>query len=141
MNRSRSEDTPITHRVAERPQLRLGKIREVRARDLGYRFVAGATTSVLAGVLTLTFGPRVGGVMLAFPAILAASLTLIQEQEDRAHAREDARGAVLGGCALALFAATGALAFGKLSAALVLVIATGAWLAGALIGYLVAWYR
>jgi hypothetical protein len=141
MDGSQHREALITDRVSERPQVKLRKLRDVRGRDLGYRFLAGALTSVVAGFLTIAFGPRVGGVMLAFPAILGASLTLIQEQEDRAHAREDARGAVMGGCALALFAATGALAFGRLPAGLVLVIASVTWLAGALIGYLIAWYR
>jgi hypothetical protein len=76
---------------------------------------------------------------IAFPAILAASLTLIEEQEDAVEAREDARGAVIGRCALALFAA--ALTLGNLSGAVALLLATGAWFAGAPIGYLVAWFR
>jgi len=41
-------------------------------------------TSVAAGLVTLGFGARVGGILLGFPAIMAASLTLIEEEE---HAR------------------------------------------------------
>lgn len=140
MNTEAREHT-ITQRVSERPSLRLQRIRGVKPRDLGYRFAAGALTSVAAGVLTLIFGARVGGVMLAFPAILAASLTLIEQQENSADARDDARGAVMGGCALVLFAVVAALTLGHVSGAVALLLATAAWFAGALLGYLAAWFR
>jgi small-conductance mechanosensitive channel len=136
-----SEEAPITARVGGRPTLRPAKIRQVRPRDLAVRFAAGALTSVAAGVVTIAFGARAGGVLLAFPAILAASLTLIERQEDRAQAREDARGAVLGGFALAAFAAVAALAFGTLNAALALVLAGFVWVIVAVLGYVLAWYR
>lgn len=135
------EEAPITERVGERPSFELKKIREVRPRDLGIRFVAGAITSVVSGVLATAVSARVGGIFLAFPAILAASLTLIEKQEDSAVAREDARGAVVGGCAMAVFAAVAALAFGDLPGAIVLAIATLAWVAVAFTGYFLAWLR
>jgi hypothetical protein len=135
------KEVPITQRVAERPALEPGKLREVRPRDLAIRFVAGALTSIAAGLVTLAFGGRVGGILLAFPAILGASLTLIEQQEDSAEAREDARGAVLGGCALALFAAIAAITLGHVNPVLALVLATAGWFAGAFFGYLLAWFR
>jgi hypothetical protein len=133
------QERTIRDRVPERPRLDVGKIAGVRRRDLIVRFAAGALTSILAGAASLVFGARVGGTMLAFPAILAASLTLIEEQEDSVHAREDARGAVLGGSALAAFAATAALALGAISGVLALALAATAWLAVALIGYAILW--
>lgn len=135
------DETPITARVSERPGFEPGKAREARKRDLGYRFLAGAGTSVVAGIVTLVAGARAGGTLLAFPAILAASLTLIEQQEDSVEAREDARGAVMGGCALILFAVVAAVTLGRLSPAIALLLASVAWLAGALLGYLVAWFR
>jgi small-conductance mechanosensitive channel len=135
------EEAPITHRVSEHPETQFEKLRNLRGRALGYRFAAGAVTSVVAGVLTLAFGSRIGGVMLAFPAILAASLTLIEDQEDSAEAREDARGAVAGGAALAVFAAIAATLFGRVNAALTLALATLAWFATVLLLYLVAWFK
>jgi hypothetical protein len=128
-------------RVDERPVLQLGKVTQVRAKDLLIRFVAGALTSIVAGGLTLAFGSRLGGVMLGFPAILAASLTLIQEEEDTAHTREDARGAIAGGCAMAMFALAATLTFGHLGAAVALLIAAGAWTVTALGLYLILWFR
>lgn len=135
------EEAPITARVGERPRLELKRILEVRPRDLGIRFLGGAVTSVVSGVLTTAVSPRVGGIFLAFPAILGASLTLIAEQEDSAEAREDARGAVMGGCAMAVFAAVAALTFTHLPGGVVLAIAAAAWAATAFAGYFVLWFR
>jgi hypothetical protein len=119
----------------------VGKMKEARPRELGIRFLAGAATSIIAGIVTLVFGARTGGIFLAFPAILAASLTLIEQKEDSAEAREDARGAVIGGCALTLFAAVAALALGHLNPAVALLLASGAWLVGALLGYIIVWFK
>jgi hypothetical protein len=137
----RREEAPITERVAERPGFSLRRVLRVKPRHLLARFVSGAITSIVAGAISLAFGARVGGILLAFPAILAASLTLIERQEDSAEAREDARGAVLGGCGLIAFALVAALAFGHIPGGLALLAAGGAWAAVAFVGYLVLWWR
>jgi phosphotransferase system glucose/maltose/N-acetylglucosamine-specific IIC component len=85
--------------------------------------------------------PRVGGILLGFPAIMAASLTLIAEEEDITEAREDARGAIVGACALALFAAVAALTFVHESGGVVLLISTVVWASVAVLGYVVLWWR
>ena len=136
-----SEEGGFTERVSERPSFDPHRIAQIRPRDLAARFGAGALTSVVAGLVTLAFGARAGGLLLAFPAILAASLTLIQEEEDTAEAREDARGAVVGGCALAIFAAVAALMLGHAGAAVALACAAAAWLIGAIFLYVVMWWR
>jgi hypothetical protein len=141
MTAVQEKEARITERVAERPSLQLGKLRDVRPRDLVIRFIAGAVTSIAAGLLTLAFGARAGGILLAFPAILGASLTLIEEQEDSAEAREDARGAVMGGCALALFAAIAAVTLGTTKPVIALLLATAGWFIGAIVGYVLAWLR
>lgn len=135
------EERPITQRVPERPAFSGQQIRQVGFRQLAIRFSAGAITSIAAGGVTLVFGTRVGGIFLAFPAILAASLTLIAKEEDSAEAREDARGAVMGGLAMAVFAAIASLTLGHLNPAIALLLATVGWFAGALLGYLIAWFR
>lgn len=135
------EERPITERVPECPALKGGQLRAVKARELGIRFAAGALTSVVAGAVTLIFGPRAGGILLAFPAILAASLTLIEKKENSAEAREDARGAVVGGLALAAFAGIAAVTFGNLSPAIALLVATAGWFIGAIGGYFALWFR
>lgn len=136
-----SDEPTVRDRVEQRPELLLGNIKETSARELIIRFVAGAATSIASGLVTLGFGPRVGGILLGFPAIMAASLTLIAEEEDAAEAREDARGAIVGACALTLFAAVAALTFGHLPGGVVLAISTAVWAATAMLGYVVLWWR
>lgn len=140
MSATTSEPT-IGDRVDERPSFDSGKALKARPRDLLIRFAAGAATSIVSGAVTLALGPRVGGILLAFPAILAASLTLIEKQEDSADAREDARGAVAGGAALAAFAVIAALTFGHLSGAVALLIAAAGWLGAAIALYAILWWK
>jgi Protein of unknown function (DUF3147) len=134
-------EATIADRVDERPRFDLQKALKVRRRDTVVRFAAGAITSIAAGAVTLAFGARVGGMLLAFPAILAASMTLIEEQEDSADAREDARGAIGGGCALAIFAGVAALTLGHMPGALALLVAAAAWLVSAVSIYVLLWWR
>ncbi len=130
----------IKDRPPQRPSLEGQQLRQVRRQDLVIRFIAGGLTSIAAGAVTLAFGPRVGGILLGLPAILAASLTLIEEDEDVESAREDARGAMLGGCAMIAFAVVGAVSFLAVSPVGALLLATLAWAAVALGGYRVLWW-
>ncbi len=136
---SDGEERSVTERVGESPALHPSAVKELHARPLLIRFGAGAATSIAAALITLAFGPRAGGPFLAFPAILMASLTLIETEEDGAEAREDARGAVLGGLALAAFAAVAAVTLPVLPGAAGLALASAAWLVVAVGGYLVLW--
>ena len=129
----------LLDRVRERPRWQPDKLAQVRPRDLAYRFAAGALTSAAAGATTLVFGARTGGVLLAFPAILAASLTLIESEEDPTDAREDARGAVLGALALACFAAVVALTVRHIAPGLGLAAAALAWALIAVGAYFAIW--
>ena len=131
---AQAEEPSIRDGVEQRPAFSLDKVKQTTPRELIIRFVAGALTSVAAGLVTLAFGARVGGILLGFPAIMAASLTLIEQEED-------ARGAIVGASALTLFAAVAALTFGHLSGGLVLLASTVVWAAAALLGYVVLWWR
>jgi Protein of unknown function (DUF3147) len=137
----RTPEPTVRDRVEERPAFWLSKIKQTTPGELGIRFVAGALTSIVAGVITLIFGARGGGVLLAFPAIMAASLTLIEEEEDAAEAREDARGAIVGAGALTLFAAVAAVSFGHLPGAVAPLVATVVWAGAAVLGYVILWWR
>lgn len=128
-------------RLEDRPHLSPDQIREVSARELVYRFIAGALTSVAAGALTGWLGPRVAGAFLAFPAILMASLTLIAQEEERADAREDGRGAVIGAAGLTAFAVVAVLTLQTLPWPVALALASAAWAVVSVLGYLVLWYR
>ncbi|MET9079780.1 DUF3147 family protein [Streptomyces sp. NPDC004232] len=95
--------------------------------DLLVRFGFGAGVSLLAAVASKVFGPFIGGVFLAFLAILLASLTLVAKQEGVGSARDDARGAALGTIGLLAFALTTAVLLRHHSAWLALAVATAAW--------------
>ena len=129
----------------EPPQESIGtqvaKARDIRPRDMVVRFTFGAVTSAVAGSLSILFSPLVGGVFLAFPAILAASLTLIAEEEDAEESREDARGAAVGAMGMAAFAAIGVAAFTTIAWPLAVGAACGAWVAIAIGLYLLLWVR
>jgi len=118
-----------------------GRMRDVRARDLAIRFAFGAVTSIAAALISLAFGARAGGLLLAFPAILAASLTLIENEDSAADAREDARGAVVGAVALGAFAATGSALFTIVPGAVALAVASLAWATVAVGLYFLLWRR
>jgi hypothetical protein len=137
-----SEHEPdLLERLDERPSLSPRKASEASARAIGIRFAAGAATSLGAGLVTLAFGATAGGLFLAFPAILAASLTQIEQEDDSVDAREDARGAIVGGLALAAFAIVAAVLFGAMPGGFALAAATGAWVLLAISGYALLWGR
>jgi hypothetical protein len=71
---------------------------------MAVRFAFGALLSIVAGVVGVVWGPLAGGMLLAFPAILPATLTLIENQEGERGARDDDDGATLGALGLATFA-------------------------------------
>ena len=68
------------------------------------RFAFGAGISLVAGVIGMVFGPVVGCILLGFPAILPASLTLIEKKEGREQASIDSIGAIIGAVAMVAFA-------------------------------------
>jgi uncharacterized membrane protein (GlpM family) len=125
----------------ERPPLKAdpAKLKDASGRDLLIRFGFGAGTSVVAAIVGLLAGPTVGGVFLAFPAILLASLTLVADEEGRAKARDDARGAGAGALGLIAFAAIGAALFTVSPSPAAFVAASAAWAVVALGAFLIAW--
>jgi hypothetical protein len=60
------------------------------------RFALGGLATVLTGAIAAEWGPLVGGLFLAFPAIFPASATLVEkherEKKQRANLRGDRRG-------------------------------------------------
>ena len=93
-------------------------LRQGRWYEHALRFGLGGGVTVLAGIIADRWGPAIGGVFLAFPAIFCASSTMIEKHE-RARKRRyhldgerrgtdaaalDARGAALGSLGLVAFA-------------------------------------
>lgn len=68
------------------------------------RFAFGGSVTALAALVARRWGPEIGGLFLAFPAILPASLTLVKRHDGFTKAADDARGARLGAVALVVFA-------------------------------------
>ena len=60
--------------------------------EYAIRFVLGGVTTVVAGVIAKYYGPVVGGLFLAFPAIFPASATLIEKHEREKKERLGLRG-------------------------------------------------
>ncbi|GLY85329.1 DUF3147 family protein [Actinoallomurus iriomotensis] len=121
---------------APRVTVKLGRLRDVRAKALLVRFAFGAAVSAVAGVVSAVFGPRAGGVFLAFPAILLASLTLVAKEQNLRAARDDARGAAIGAVGMVTFAVVCALSAVAVGGPLALAMATLAWVLVSVAGYL-----
>ena len=65
----------------------LSSLKDTRPHELLLRFVLGGFATVLTGLIALAFGPAVGGLFLALPAIFCASATLIERHEIRRKGR------------------------------------------------------
>jgi hypothetical protein len=113
------------------------KLREVKPHELAVRFAFGAVISIVAATVGQRFGARLGGVFLAFPAILPASLTLVAKKDGKEAAEDDGRGAVLGAIGMVAFAAVASVGFHSLPVGAVLALATLAWAATGVGLYLV----
>jgi hypothetical protein len=94
MSAPASHNNPQTNHFI--PRFQLGRIKEARFRDYAIRFAFGGTISVVAALIGAVLKEPIGGIFTAFPAIMLASLTLIDKAEDREHASYDAVGAALG---------------------------------------------
>jgi hypothetical protein len=118
-------------------------LRQVRWYEHFARFLLGGLISVVAGLIAKEFGPTVGGLFLAFPAIFPASATLLDKHEREKKQKAgiavtirgllavglDARGAAMGSLALAAFALVIWKMLPRASSAGVLVAAFAVWIA------------
>jgi hypothetical protein len=98
--------------------INLAALRQVKWYEHFARFLLGGLISVMAALIAKTFGPTVGGLFLAFPAIFPASATLLDKHEREKKQKAgfpvtirgllavglDARGAAMGSLALVAFA-------------------------------------
>lgn len=123
-------------------QVRFSALKETRAHEYLLRFFFGGLATVLAGVMAKRFGPGIGGLFLAFPAIFPASATLIESHEKkrkeklgrdgtnrgRMAASSDAAGAALGCVGLFGFAIVLWKLLPNYQPVFVVSIATAVWL-------------
>jgi Protein of unknown function (DUF3147) len=77
-----------------RIQLDISVLRETRWYQLAVRFLFGGLVTAATGIIARKYGPSIGGLFLAFPAIFPASATLIERHEKEKKEREGLHGAV-----------------------------------------------
>lgn len=116
-------------------------LKESKPHEYAMRFVFGGVCTAAAGLIAKKFGPGVGGLFLAFPAIFPASASLIESHEKRRKreagmhgtvrgrdaAAIDAAGAALGAIGLVAFAVMLWLTLDGHRAVWVIVAATAGW--------------
>jgi hypothetical protein len=105
------------------------------------RFAAGGVITVATGLIAKRYGPAIGGLFLAFPAIFPASATLVEKHErekklkagiarsmrGRHAAALDARGAMFGSVGLCFFALVVWKTLQLLAAPATLTLALAVW--------------
>ncbi|HTU32279.1 MAG TPA: DUF3147 family protein [Candidatus Acidoferrum sp.] len=121
-------------------------------REIGVRFVFGGMITVITGLIARRWGPGLGGLFMAFPAIFPAAATLVAKHEDEelesagfrgdrraaAAAALDARGAAMGAVGLMVF---GAVAWKFLPAQHTTAVLIGALVAWFLVAFTLWWLR
>jgi uncharacterized membrane protein (GlpM family) len=135
-NKVTSDENPLA-------AIDLAQFRQTRWRDLLIRFIFGATISVGAGIVGLTLGAKVGGLLLAFPAILPATLTLIAKEGGEQHTFHDLQGTVAGALGLVGFGIVATITIGRLNVLVALALALVTWsvVAGSLDLLWATWLR
>lgn len=122
-------------------QARWSAIKGIKPHEWAVRFLFGGAICVLAGLISKKFGPEVGGLFLAFPAIFPAGASLVEAHQKQHKQRAglngtnrgrvvagiDSVGAALGCFGLAAFALVCWLWLPRHSAVAVLSTATVAW--------------
>jgi hypothetical protein len=124
-------------------QIKLSSLRDTKVHEHATRFLFGGLCTALAGLIAKRYGPEIGGLFLAFPAIFPAGLTLIAKHErkqkaeigkdgtnrGRLAASIDAKGASLGCVGLLGFAFVVWMGFRNYDAPFVVICgATIVWL-------------
>jgi Protein of unknown function (DUF3147) len=117
-------------------------LKQTKWHEYTLRFVAGGVITVIAGMIARKWGPGIGGLFLAFPAIFPASATLIEKHQRQRKqkiglhgekrgtdaAAIDAVGAAMGGVGLVAFAGICWWVIPRYPASLALGGATITWL-------------
>ena len=120
---------------------RLAPLRQIKPHEFALRFLFGGLCTMIAGLIAHHFGPRIGGLFLAFPAIFPAGASLIEKHEaarkqqagmkgwvrGRVLAGVDAAGTALACVGLVAFAAVVWKALPAHGSSLVIAMATVAW--------------
>ncbi len=122
-------------------QAKFAAIKGIRLHEALLRFAFGGAACVAAGLIAKRFGPGIGGLFLAFPAIFPAGASLVEAHEKQHKARVgidgtnrgrlvasvDAAGAAIGALGLAGFGVVCWACLERLSTFAVLTLASLTW--------------
>ena len=123
-------------------QARLSALKGIKLHEWLLRFAFGGAICVVAGLIAKAFGPVIGGLVLAFPAIFPAGASLVEAHEKKHKERAgfdgarrgrevasiDAAGAAIGCFGLMGLAIVCWLLLPKIETAIVYFLAALAWL-------------
>jgi hypothetical protein len=90
-------------------EFRLASLKETKPHEYAIRFLFGGLCTAVAGLIAKYFGPAIGGLFLAFPAIFPAAASLIESHEKERKARIGFDGTIRGRMAASLDSAGAAL--------------------------------
>ena len=110
---------------------------------MAIRFCIGGLITAATGLIARRYGPAIGGLFLAFPAIFPSTATLIEKHEKQASEEEgfegtkparkavslDASGAAMGSIGLFVFAWLVTEGIGRYTPWLVMLAGTLSWMA------------
>jgi hypothetical protein len=68
-------------------EIKLDALKEIKPHEIAVRFLFGGACTVVAGLIAKQWGPGVGGLFLAFPAIFPATASLIAKHEKEEKAK------------------------------------------------------
>jgi uncharacterized membrane protein (GlpM family) len=131
-------------------EFNISRLGESRWYEYVVRFIFGGCITAAAGLIAKHYGPAVGGLFLAFPAIFPATATLIEKHEKKKKEEQgkdgtlrartavglDAIGTSIGAIGLALFAIIIWRELPRSSLPAVLISAMLAWMVSAWIGWM-----
>jgi hypothetical protein len=73
-------------------EVNFSALKETKTSEYAVRFLFGGICTVIAGLIAKRFGPGIGGLFLAFPAIFPAGASLIESHEKMRKAKIGADG-------------------------------------------------
>ena len=123
-------------------QVKLESLKGIALHEWVVRFFFGGAVCVIAGLIAKRFGPEIGGLFLAFPAIFPAGASMVEAHEKKHKARVgldganrghtvaglDAAGAALGCFGLTGFALACWICLPRFGTAAVLALASLVWI-------------
>ena len=89
-------------------------LRRTKWYEYAIRFLFGGIITAITGLIAKKFGPQVGGIFLAFPAIFPATATLLEKHEKQKKEQKGLNGTKRGRLAAGVDAAGAAMGTGGL---------------------------